>query len=151
MCWVPAVGVLLKDFSLYLNEFRRKQRKTPNGYVDKRGWGVNPAPPVYPFRGQNHSAACMASILRFKSCSYLSFRDIFSQVSLLKSTRYNCHFVCETNNEKILVWHSQNFLIPCITVEEYFIISTTFIFILYFLYFVVDEGVCVDVDIYLLL
>ena len=38
-----------------------------------------------------------------------------------------------------LVWHSLNFLLPCITVGKYFIISITFIFNLYFLCFVVDE------------
>ena len=40
---------------------------------------------------------------------------------------------------KNLVWHSHNFLLPYITVEEYFIISITFMFNLYFLYFVADE------------
>ena len=42
------------------------------------------------------------------------------------------------NIYKNLVWHSHNFLLPCITVE-YFIISITFIFNLYFLCFVADE------------
>ena len=42
-------------------------------------------------------------------------------------------------NKKNLVWHSHNFLLPYITVEEYFIMSITFIFKLYFLCFVVDE------------
>ena len=41
--------------------------------------------------------------------------------------------------KKNLVWHSHNFLLPYITVEEYFIISIKFIFNLYFLCFVVDE------------
>ena len=40
---------------------------------------------------------------------------------------------------KNLVWHSQNFLLPYITIEEYFIIRIPFIFNLYFLCFVVDE------------
>ena len=35
--------------------------------------------------------------------------------------------------------HGKNFLLPYITVEEYFIICFTFIFNLYFLCFVVDE------------
>ena len=38
-----------------------------------------------------------------------------------------------------LVWPSHNFLLPYITVEEYFIVSITFIFNLYFLCFVVHE------------
>ena len=38
---------------------------------------------------------------------------------------------------KNLLKHSQNFLLPYITVEKYFIIIITFIFNLYFLYFVV--------------
>ena len=37
------------------------------------------------------------------------------------------------------MWHSHNFLLPWNTVDEYFIISITFIFNLYFLCFVVDE------------
>ena len=41
--------------------------------------------------------------------------------------------------KKNLVWHSHNFLLPYITVEEYFIISITFIFNRYFLCFAVDE------------
>ena len=32
---MPSVGVFLRDLSQYLHEFRRKPRKTPNGYVDK--------------------------------------------------------------------------------------------------------------------
>ena len=38
-----------------------------------------------------------------------------------------------------LVWHSRNFLLPCNIVEEYFIISTTYIFNLYFQCFVVGQ------------
>ena len=38
-----------------------------------------------------------------------------------------------------MVWHSHNFFLPDITVEEYFSISITLIFNLYFLCFVVDE------------
>ena len=41
--------------------------------------------------------------------------------------------------KKNLVWHSHIFLLPCITVEGYFNISITFIFDLYFLWFVADE------------
>ena len=40
---------------------------------------------------------------------------------------------------KHLVWHSHNFLLPCITVEEYFIISSALIFNLSFLCFGIDE------------
>ena len=43
------------------------------------------------------------------------------------------------HEKKILVWHSHNFLLPYITVEEYFIISITSIFNLYFICFAVDE------------
>ena len=42
-------------------------------------------------------------------------------------------------NLKNLVWHSHNFLLPYIIVEEYFFNSITFIFNLYFICFVVDE------------
>ena len=41
--------------------------------------------------------------------------------------------------KKNLVWYSHNFLLPCITVEEYFIISITITFNVYFLCFVSDE------------
>ena len=40
---------------------------------------------------------------------------------------------------KNLAWHSHNFPLPYITVEEYFIISITFIVNLHFLCFAVDE------------
>ena len=40
---------------------------------------------------------------------------------------------------KNLVWHSHNFLLSYITLEECFIISFTFIFNYYFLCFVVDK------------
>ena len=43
------------------------------------------------------------------------------------------------STKKNLVWHSNNFLLHFITVEEFFIISITFIFNLYFLCFVADE------------
>ena len=41
--------------------------------------------------------------------------------------------------QKNLLWRSHNFLLPCITEEEYFIINTTLMFNLYFLCFVVDQ------------
>ena len=40
----------------------------------------------------------------------------------IKKTKTNTH------TQKILVWHSHKFLLPYITVEEYFIIYFTFIF-----------------------
>ena len=40
---------------------------------------------------------------------------------------------------KNLVWHSHNFLLPYITVEEYFINSIAFKFNLHFICFVVHE------------
>ena len=46
---VSAMGVFLSDPSPYLGEFRRKQRKTPNGLFDKRDRGLNLAPPVFQF------------------------------------------------------------------------------------------------------
>ena len=58
----------------------------------------------------------------------MSINDIFSTLN-------------EDCKEKTnLAWHSHNFLLPCITVEEYFIISIAFIFNLYILCFVVDES-----------
>ena len=42
-------GVFLTDPSPYLHEFRRKQRKTPNGQVDKLDQILNLAPPVFQF------------------------------------------------------------------------------------------------------
>ena len=42
-------------------------------------------------------------------------------------------------NNKNLMWHSHNLLLPYIIVEEYFINNITFIFNLYFMCFVVDE------------
>ena len=47
---MPSVGVFQRDSSPYLREFRRKPRKTPNGLVDMRDRGMDPAPPVYQFR-----------------------------------------------------------------------------------------------------
>ena len=44
-----------------------------------------------------------------------------------------------SKKKKNLVWHSYNFLLPYIAVEEYFIICFTFTFNLYFQWFVVDE------------
>ena len=46
---MPSVRFFLRDPSPYLPEFRRKPRKTPNGYVDKRDRGLNLAPPVFHF------------------------------------------------------------------------------------------------------
>ena len=44
-----------------------------------------------------------------------------------------------SRKKKNLVWHSHNFLLPHIIVEEYFIYSITFKFNLYFICFVVHE------------
>ena len=49
MSGVPSVGIFLKDPSPYLYEFRKKSRKTPKGWVDKRDRGMNLAPPVHQF------------------------------------------------------------------------------------------------------
>ena len=46
---MPSVGVSLRDPSPYLSEFRRKPRKTTNGWVDKRDRGLNLVPPVFQF------------------------------------------------------------------------------------------------------
>ena len=48
----------------------------------------------------------------------------------------NVEYFCDLKN---LVWYSHNFLLPCSAVEEYFIVSITFIFNLHFLCFVADE------------
>ena len=45
----PSAGVFLRDPSPYLREFRRKPRKTPNDWVDKRDRELNPTPPVNQF------------------------------------------------------------------------------------------------------
>ena len=76
----------------------------------------------------------------------------FSSFKLLISEQNRCMLYCfckvwslwkmarlQFYYKKNLVWHSHNFFLPYITVEEYFIISTTYIFNLYFLYVVVDE------------
>ena len=49
-----------------------------------------------------------------------------------------CFIPSQTVIENV-VWHSHNFILPCITVEEYFIISITFMFNPHFLCFVADE------------
>ena len=47
---MPSMGVFLRDPNPYLRKFRRKPRKTPNGYkVDKRDRESNSPPPVYQF------------------------------------------------------------------------------------------------------
>ena len=46
---VLSVGVFLGDSSQYLHEFRRKPRKTPNGWIDKRDRSLNLAPPIFQF------------------------------------------------------------------------------------------------------
>ena len=56
------------------------------------------------------------------------FRKVFLNATTLKKNKIK---------KKNLMWHSHNFLLPYIT--EYFIISITFIFNLYFLGFVDDE------------
>ena len=48
-------------------------------------------------------------------------------------------FSIDFSKEKNLVFHSHNFLLPYITVEEYFIFGIAFKFNLYFLCFVVYE------------
>ena len=52
---MPSVKLFLRDPTPYLPEFRRKLRKTPNGWIDKRDRELNPAPSVYQFWGQNRS------------------------------------------------------------------------------------------------
>ena len=43
-----------------------------------------------------------------------------------------------SHEKKTLVRHSQNFLLPCITVDESFVINTAFIFAHYFLWLAVE-------------
>ena len=50
---MPTIGFWLKDLNQYLQDFRRKPRKTPK--VDKRDWKSNKAPFVYQFSAQNRS------------------------------------------------------------------------------------------------
>ena len=63
----------------------------------------------------------------------------------LQFQEHLCNFIKHGRNtnaiklKKNLLWHSHNFLLPYITVEEYFLISITFILNLYFLSFVADE------------
>ena len=55
---------------------------------------------------------------------------------------YKPHFIlygAQGIVKKSLVWHSHNFPLPYITVEEYIVFSITFIFNLYFYFVVVDE------------
>ena len=44
---VSCVGIFLRDPSPHVRAFRRKPRKTPNDYVDKRDRGLKLAPPVF--------------------------------------------------------------------------------------------------------
>ena len=53
--------IIKKGGSPYLSEFQRKPQKIA---VDRRDRGLNQAPPVYQFRGQNHSATGGAESLR---------------------------------------------------------------------------------------
>ena len=53
---MPSVGVFLRDSNPYLREFRRKPRKTPSDWVDKRDRESKPAPPIYQFWALNRSA-----------------------------------------------------------------------------------------------
>ena len=59
---MPSVWFILRDPNPFLREFRRKSRKTPNDYVDKRDLESNPAPSVYQFRAQNRSTIGGAQI-----------------------------------------------------------------------------------------
>ena len=61
---IPSMGVFLRDLSPYLWKFCRNSEKTPNGYVDKHVWRLNPAPPVYLFRVQNHSATGLPKMVQ---------------------------------------------------------------------------------------
>ena len=54
---------------------------------------------------------------------------------LSETTLFSC-----INGKKNLVLHSRNFLLPYITVEEYFSMGITFTFNLYFLCSAVDES-----------
>ena len=58
-----------------------------------------------------------------------------------------CFIPSQTVIENV-VWHSHNFILPCITVEEYFIISMAFIFNPYFLCFVVDEFPAIIINVH---
>ena len=87
------------------------------------------------------SRMCTFPLYRHKFCR----ADFFASVQSRRNKSHYVYFIghhtqyARNKKKKNLVWHSHNFLLSYITVEEYFKISTTFIFNLYFLCFVVDE------------
>ena len=56
--------VVSKKVTVGNSVFRRKQQKTPNGQIDKRNKALNPAPLVYQFQKQKHSATTEAVVAR---------------------------------------------------------------------------------------
>ena len=81
-------------------------------------------------------------ILWFKFAVWIGLHYFYGSLMILLIFKYSdlvFAIMCTTDKKKILVWHSHNFLLPYTAVEEYFIISFTFIFNLYFLCFVVDK------------
>ena len=68
--------------------------------------------------------------------------DIIFLVQKIKTdTTYtnSAFYILLCKKEKNMLRHSSKFLLPCITVEEHFIISIAFIFKIYFLCFVANE------------
>ena len=67
-----------------------------------------------------------------KKISFLKWLYTFSHIN-------DFYKYINKTHKKNMVWHSHNFLLPCIIVEKYFINCITFIFNLYFISFVVNE------------
>ena len=76
---------------------------------------------------------CIFTLWKYKK--YKVHRKVLEKPLSSQKLGTNTYFQFKKN----LVWHSHNFFLPYIIVEEYFINSITFIFNLYFLCFVVDE------------
>ena len=86
----------------------------------------------------------ICTLTDFLSNIMLNFRMI-----LFSYACYNIKVtVCTLMIKKNLLWNSHNFLLPYITVEEYFIISIIFLFNLYSLWFVLDESVAFMIIVY---
>ena len=77
-------------------------------------------------------------------CNFLNPAEIYNFVHRIKLDAFRQKAIpavrkYEKFHLKTRVWHSHNFLLPNITVEQYFIVNITFIINLYFLCFVVHE------------
>ena len=86
MSVISSMGVFIKDPSPHSSEFRRKPRKTPNGYADILDRELNLASLVYQFKGQNRSATAGFKLcrikLKFPECN---FEKVYLQITKQKS------------------------------------------------------------------